>query len=329
MKTILSKIQLKKSILFTAVLSLAFFGHSQTETEIQEFTASGTNDNPAIIEFDIPEDITVNNGENIESIVILKLIENVGFGGLPGSIPIECGELYAYYFAVDGDTLQEEACNIAIEGIDITNGSVIHLSTAAIDLMPLPIPGFPGFPFDIEVTLALEITYTTCEADAGENTVISPCKNEPIDLMDLLEGTPQANGTWTDPSNNEFTDGQITTPNLVGEYAYTYKVEEDSSCADEAILTIDVQECDYLSLDKSAMETVSVYPNPVNDVVNIKGLSEGDYQVSVLDLSGRVVKPAKSYTEDSVLNLSQVKNGIYLIKIENGSSQKTIRIVKQ
>ena|SRR5690554_373136 len=186
--------------------------------------------------------------------------------------------------------------------------------------------------YTIDIKLTLEITYSTatpCEVDAGDDTTITPCRNEPINLESLLGGTPQAGGTWTTPDGFPLSNLNITTPDLAGKYTYTYKIEEDSICFDEAKLTIDVQNCDYLSVQKNILENVSIYPNPTNDLINIKGLSGGEYQITILDLSGRVVQATKTFTSNTTLNLSGIQNGIYLARITKDNAEQVTRIVKQ
>jgi hypothetical protein len=64
-------------------------------------------------------------------------------------------------------------------------------------------------------------------------------------------------------------------------------------------------------LDIKAFEHLSTYPNPVNDWINISGIFE-TYSVEILSLSG---KSLFNGTNDTTINLSEFKRGIYFLKI--------------
>lgn len=329
MKSILSKIQFKKTSLLMVSFGLVFFANTQSLTETQVFTAQGSDSNPAVITINIPNDITVNNGVGIQSIVISNVVATVDVGGgFPIGGFLNCGDIYTYNMSIDGTPTYIEKCEAEIQGEDLTNNSTIELSSFAESAIPgFPFPIIPSF--DIEIELTLKITYVTCSADAGENTTITPCKNEPIILMDVLDGTPQIGGTWKDPNGDEVSAASITSPNLAGQYSYTYKVEESSNCTNEATLIIDVQDCDYLSVGVQQLESVLIYPNPTNNNINIKGIADGEYKIAIIDLSGRIVQPTRTYSANTTLNLSNIQNGIYFVRVTKDNSEKIFRIVKQ
>src|SRR5690554_236845 len=101
------------------------------------------------------------------------------------------------------------------------------MSSVAASLIPtgFPLPIIPDF--DIEISLTIKVTYNTCSANAGENTTITPCKNEPIFLFDEMDGSPQSDGVWKGPSGDIISIASITTPNLAGIYTYTYTVRSE------------------------------------------------------------------------------------------------------
>jgi hypothetical protein len=59
---------------------------------------------------------------------------------------------------------------------------------------------------------------------------------------------------------------------------------------------------------------IAVYPNPTNQFINIKGLSDSDEALttSVLDVTGKIVLTS---TQRSQIDISNLENGIYFIKI--------------
>ncbi|MFC4686784.1 GEVED domain-containing protein [Epilithonimonas pallida] len=88
--------------------------------------------------------------------------------------------------------------------------------------------------------------------------------------------------------------------------------------------TIDYQE--FLAVSDVNKKSVSVYPNPFTDVLNISDV-KGVKSVSVNDISGREVKTLAPAAE---LNLSNLKSGLYIVnlKMEDGSI-KTFKAIKK
>src|SRR5690554_1190764 len=334
MITILLKTYFRKTSLLMASLGLVFFVNSQTQSGTQTFIAQGSDSNPAVISFSIPNDITVNNGVGIQSIEITNVSATVDVVDVDPIVSplinafIGCGDLYSFNLSLDGTTAYTEVCQADIQGEDITNNTTVEMSSVAASLIPdFPLPIIPDF--DIEISLTIKVTYNTCSANAGVNTTITPCKNEPIFLFDEMDGSPQSDGVWNGPSGDIISIASITTPNLAGIYTYTYTVEDGPACSDQATLTIDVQECDYLSVGTEQLESVSVYPNPTSNVLNIEGITEEGLQITVQDLSGRVVQPKVVSNSNTALDLTGLQNGIYLVQIIKDNAQKVIRVVKQ
>jgi FlaG/FlaF family flagellin (archaellin) len=83
--------------------------------------------------------------------------------------------------------------------------------------------------------------------------------------------------------------------------------------------------------DSKLATAVAVSPNPfVNEVV-VKATStakDGSLYVSVYSLDGKTVLPLKRIVSGDRLSLSNLSTGIYLIKIFNGTTTETKKIVK-
>lgn len=75
-------------------------------------------------------------------------------------------------------------------------------------------------------------------------------------------------------------------------------------------------------------DDIHIYPNPVATNLNIHG-AETYYKVSIIDLSGKVVLRHVFYNE-SLLNLSELQSGTYIVDIENqlGETRRTKLIVQ-
>lgn len=59
---------------------------------------------------------------------------------------------------------------------------------------------------------------------------------------------------------------------------------------------------------------VAVYPNPTHDAMLIKGLSAGQ-TVRVYDLQGRLLSATQTQAESTLIDVSALQNGTYLLQI--------------
>jgi hypothetical protein len=77
--------------------------------------------------------------------------------------------------------------------------------------------------------------------------------------------------------------------------------------------------------------SLSVYPNPVKEVLNIevKGIMKGKGTVTLLDLSGKVMEQIELSSDKGQLNLGNLANGLYLLRYRDSENTETMRIQKQ
>jgi len=75
---------------------------------------------------------------------------------------------------------------------------------------------------------------------------------------------------------------------------------------------------------------LSVYPNPVNNMVNVSNsLNVLMNSVSITDINGRVVKNVVlSNVSDAQINVAELNTGVYFLKIETNEGTATKKIVK-
>jgi len=69
-------------------------------------------------------------------------------------------------------------------------------------------------------------------------------------------------------------------------------------------------------------ESIYVYPNPVKDVLRVKGYQNADF--TIMNLDGRIVRSAKNV---SSVNVSDLANGMYTITIKQGDKVSTQKVL--
>ena len=79
-----------------------------------------------------------------------------------------------------------------------------------------------------------------------------------------------------------------------------------------------------VSIDDVDNINVAVYPNPVSDVLNIRG--EGILQIELMDVNGRTVMTSGATSQ---LNLSGMAAGLYMVRVITNDGIHTQKIVKK
>ncbi len=144
------------------------------------------------------------------------------------------------------------------------------------------------------------------------------------------------------PQNVKVNDNNISSYSTMAEllnndFGYYYNSTSDIlyTKVDYSNSTLNI---DITGLDQDGINTnndnvmaFSVYPNPGNDIVyiNRKNKSTGLIEIEVFDMSGRVVSAFKTTENNSAINTSQLPDGIYSIRINDGKSCSVGRWVKK
>ena len=82
---------------------------------------------------------------------------------------------------------------------------------------------------------------------------------------------------------------------------------------------------DALNIDKNNISNASLYPNPANGIVYFSTTTNDALSVSVFDMLGKQVMEAQNV--QSQLNISSLNPGMYFVKMTQGSSTSTKKLV--
>lgn len=86
-------------------------------------------------------------------------------------------------------------------------------------------------------------------------------------------------------------------------------------CADTACDTLNV--CASLGVVNPATTNISIYPNPVNDILVIELADIDDVQVNITDIMGRI-HLNKTMSGTSTLQVDNLLQGIYYVTVQKG-----------
>lgn len=110
----------------------------------------------------------------------------------------------------------------------------------------------------------------------------------------------------------------------VAEGVVTVEVGDGEGCTksqnyDVAVAGVGISEADYLN--------TSVFPNPSNGIFNISIESTGSVRLSVLDLSGKMIRAEQFSGSLHQVDLSELTSGAYLLKLEAAEGTSVSRII--
>lgn len=102
-----------------------------------------------------------------------------------------------------------------------------------------------------------------------------------------------------------------------------------ANAADDVFMIDDITFGEFASLSTSKIliSDVSIYPNPARDFLNISAGEKID-SATIYDLTGRIVKKSNPNKETFNFNISDFSNGVYLIKLNSGNKESTIKFIK-
>ncbi|MCT4638727.1 MAG: DUF5074 domain-containing protein [Bacteroidales bacterium] len=75
--------------------------------------------------------------------------------------------------------------------------------------------------------------------------------------------------------------------------------------------------------------SVNIYPNPVNDRFAVSVPDRENVEISVYTINGKIVYKDLNYNTDSFIDISDLKSGVYFVKIISGKSTTINKIIKQ
>ena len=84
--------------------------------------------------------------------------------------------------------------------------------------------------------------------------------------------------------------------------------------------------------ETASNSNIAIYPNPAQDFIIVDGVNDIDANISILDITGKVinlVSHSERSGESVTLNVSDLQNGVYLIKIETTKYSTIKKFVKE
>lgn len=182
----------------------------------------------------------------------------------------------------------------------------------------------------------LEVVKMSDTTDVGIFSNLGPkVQATTVNGRNLLEHTDTISGSqmnvtfvWKAPAKNS---GQIRF------YAIVNAVNGDGTSAnDKPSATVMHGLAESLNTPYVANQTaLKIYPNPVEGMLNVNhtSISNGTYQLQIINNNGQVVSTTSiivnNGTLDYSLNTSALSSGLYMLRIANDGQQQVVPFIKQ
>lgn len=255
----------------------------------------------AMPEFTAIEDAMVNEGS------AYSLTVNVSYDGL-GTVAISSDNLPTWLTLTDNGDKTATLSGTAETGeytINLMASDGTYESTASYMLTVAAVPSFTSEPVLI-VNNHEVYTYNVTVAYSGD------------DVLSLNADAP-AWLTFTDNGDNTAT--LTGTPEISGVYAVSITAYGKYNHASQTF-TISV---DPNAINSANAGTFNIYPNPASNWITIEGSANGT--LTIYDLAGKALLSKEITSDSEKVNVSELQNGMYIIKVSNDQGAVSQRLV--
>jgi len=123
-----------------------------------------------------------------------------------------------------------------------------------------------------------------------------------------------------------YTDGISVGPHVL-KYAGTFGGSMGLACDDEISIPIQVETNPFVA---EWEYNVSIYPNPATTTLNLSSTAISDFELSILDITGKVIKTERMLDQTFTFDVSDLASGIYMLRlVSTDGASKVVKFVKR
>lgn len=135
--------------------------------------------------------------------------------------------------------------------------------------------------------------------------------------------------TWYPGSFGIGNSSVTVNPTVTIVYTVTAQDQAGYGCNFSTTITQSVSTC--TSIDEATnSKLLSIYPNPANEMINVDLENVNDnITIQIVNTLGEVVMTEITETQQTLLNIHDLVNGVYFVKIESGEGKYIKKFIKQ
>jgi hypothetical protein len=109
---------------------------------------------------------------------------------------------------------------------------------------------------------------------------------------------------------------------------YTVIGTDANGCQKSATVAQTVLECTAIT-EQTRLSGLNLYPNPTKGEFSVESNNTLNKIIEVVDVTGKIVATSTSNLEVVHVNIKNLANGIYYVKIQSNNSVEVIKLVKE
>lgn len=125
-------------------------------------------------------------------------------------------------------------------------------------------------------------------------------------------------------------NGNGSFDNLVANTTYILRIKKNVLFSTP--VDFDIQVITTLGVEENELKSLSIYPNPTSNSITISNINQLQLKnASIYDLSGRKIKHVNllSAINETIIDISELQNAMYLLVISTEKGEITKRIIKE
>jgi hypothetical protein len=120
----------------------------------------------------------------------------------------------------------------------------------------------------------------------------------------------------------------LTLPvNGLADGSYTFKVVAVDSSGNKSAASSVAVSLPVVGIKVTEEQPITVYPNPANNILNIKNAQVGTV-VNIYSISGQFVI-TNVINSDGTIDISSLQSGIYTLQLSNADATSVIKLIKK
>ena len=129
------------------------------------------------------------------------------------------------------------------------------------------------------------------------------------------------------PGNYTFSTAGISVGEHTLKYAGIFGAEMGLACEDEISIPIQVETNPFVP---EWGYDISIYPNPATTVLNLYSTGISDFELSILDITGKVIKSDRMSDQRFTIDVSDLSSGVYMLRlVSHDGASKVVKFVKR